>query len=266
MIKLIATDMDGTLLKDNKEIDDEIYELLPKIKQKGIHFVAASGRQRPSLEKIFQDDLKDITILAENGAYVVHNGEEIYASVMSQELIDFVVSEIKKLDNVAILYCGKNCCYTTELAVYENLNSPRFHYQIKLVKDFCEVKEDIIKISLVDPKGASEYSFPILEKILKGKVEIAVSGFDCIDIVNKGVSKGKAIEILQQKWSITPEETMTFGDNYNDIEMLQQAKYSFAMQHSEEGVKRYANYVAGDNNQGAVVAEIKKFVNFEVKK
>lgn len=59
---------------------------------------------------------------------------------------------------------------------------------------------------------------------------------------------------------------MTFGDNYNDIEMLQQAKYSFAMQHSEEGVKRYANYVAGDNNQGAVVAEIKKFVNFEVKK
>lgn len=51
MIKLIATDMDGTLLKDNKEIDKEIYELLPKMKQQGIHFVAASGRQRPSLEK-----------------------------------------------------------------------------------------------------------------------------------------------------------------------------------------------------------------------
>ena len=55
MIKLIATDMDGTLLKDNKEIDKEIYELLPKMKQQGIHFVAASGRQRPSLEKTFKD-------------------------------------------------------------------------------------------------------------------------------------------------------------------------------------------------------------------
>ena len=55
-------------------------------------------------------------------------------------------------------------------------------------------------------------------------MEIAVSGFDCIDIVNKGVSKGNAIEILQKKWNIMPEETMTFGDNYNDIEMLQQAK------------------------------------------
>ena len=50
-------------------------------------------------------------------------------------------------------------------------------------------------------------------------------------------------------------------DNYNDIEMLQCAKYSFAMQHSEEGVKKCANYVAGDNNEGAVVAQIKKFVN-----
>lgn len=261
MIKLIATDMDGTLLKDNKEIDKEIYKLLPKMKKEGIHFVAASGRQRPSLEKSFEGYLKDITILAENGAYVVHNGEEIYASVMTKELIDFITTEIRKLDNVGILYCGKHCCYTPDIQCYETLASPKFHYKVKMINCFDEIKEEIIKISLVDPKGASGYSFPILEKILKGKVEIAVSGFDCVDIVNKGVSKGNAIEILQKKWNITSEETMTFGDNYNDIEMLQCAKYSFAMQHSEEGVKRCANYVAGDNNKGAVVAQIKKFVN-----
>ncbi len=73
--------------------------------------------------------------------------------------------------------------------------------------------------------------------------------------------RSNAIEILQKKWDIMPEETMTFGDNYNDIEMLQQAKYSFAMAHSEQGVKKCANYIAGDNNEGAVVAQIKKFVN-----
>ena len=55
-----------------------------------------------------------------------------------------------------------------------------------MINCFDEIKrEEIIKVSLVDPKGASGYSFPILEKILKGKVEIAVSGFDCVDIVNK---------------------------------------------------------------------------------
>ena len=261
MIKLIAADMDGTLLKDNKEIDSEIYELLPKMKQKNIHFVAASGRQRPSLEKSFEHYLEDVTILAENGAYVVHNGEEIYSSVMSKELIDFITEEIKKLNNVGILYCGKHCCYTPYIECYNTLASPKFHYNIKLINHFDDIKEDIIKVSLVDPQGASRYSFPILERILKGKVEIAVSGFDCIDIVNKGVSKGNAIEILQKKWDIMPEETMTFGDNYNDIEMLQQAKYSFAMAHSEQGVKKCANYIAGDNNEGAVVAQIKKFVN-----
>lgn len=261
MIKLIATDMDGTLLRDDKQIDKEIYELLPKFKQNNIHFVAASGRQRPSLEKSFEGYLEDVTILAENGAYVVHNGEEIYASVMTKELIDFVVTEIKKLENVGILYCGKSCCYTAEPEVQENLSSPKFHYNIKLINHFDDIKEDIVKISLVDPQGASENSFPILEKVLKDKVEIAVSGFDCIDIVNKGVSKGHAIEILQKRWHIAPEESMTFGDNYNDIEMLQQAKYSFAMEHSEEGVKKCANYVAGDNNKGAVVTQIKKWIN-----
>ncbi|NDO47351.1 Cof-type HAD-IIB family hydrolase [Clostridium sp. MD294] len=261
MIKLIATDMDGTLLKDDKEIDKEIYQLLPKMKKENIHFVAASGRQRPSLEKLFEGYLNDVTILAENGAYIVHNGEEIYASVMTRELIDFITTEIRKLDNVGILYCGRHCCYTPDMQCYEILASPKFHYNIKLINNFDEIKEEIIKISLVDPQGASGYSFPILEKILKGKVEIAVSGFDCVDIVNKGVSKGNAIEILQKMWNITSNETMTFGDNYNDVEMLQCAKYSFAMQHSEEGVKKYANYVAGDNNKGAVVAQIKKFVN-----
>lgn len=261
MIKLIATDMDGTLLRDDKQIDKEIYEILPKLKQMGVHFVAASGRQRASLEKSFEHYLEDVTILAENGAYMVHNKEEIYASVMSQELIDFSVAEVEKLNNVAMLYCGKSCCYTANQEAYEDLASPKFHYQIKRINDFSEIHEDIIKLSLVDPQGASEYSFPILEKILKGKAEIAVSGFDCIDIVNKGVSKGHAISVLQKRWNITPEETMTFGDNYNDIEMLQQAKYSFAMQHADEGVKKHANYIAGDNNKGAVVAEIKRLLN-----
>lgn len=267
MIKLIASDMDGTLLKDNKEMDDEIDSVLEELKKKQIHFVAASGRQRNSLEKLFEKHLKDVTIVAENGAYVVHNGKELYASCMSEELIALVLEQLYQLENIGILLCGKKYSYTNSVVLYENLRSPKFHYNIVLVENFSDVKENIIKISLSDTsaKGASDYSFPLLEKALTGKVEIAVSGFDCVDIVNKGVSKGTAIEALQKMWNITPEETMAFGDNYNDVQMLQKAKYSFAMKRADDGVKQYANYIAGDNNENAVIEEIKKSI-IEVKK
>mgnify|MGYP005772283155 CR=1 FL=1 len=267
MIKLIASDMDGTLLNDNKEMDSEIDAVLEELNKKQIHFVAASGRQRNSLEKLFEKHLKDVTIVAENGAYVVHDGKELYASCMPQQLVEQVLKELYQLQGIDIQLCTRQHCYTNSVDLYENLRSPKFHYDIVLVEDFSHVKEDIIKISLVDTsyKGASEYSFPLLSQSLADKVEIAVSGFDCVDIVNKGVSKGTAIEALQNMWHITPEETMAFGDHFNDVQMLQRAKYSFAMKKADPGVKAYANYIAGDNNENAVTTEIKKYI-FEVTK
>ena len=84
------------------------------------------------------------------------------------------------------------------------------------------------------------------------------SGPDCLDTGICGVNKGTAVEALQQMWNITPEETMVFGDQYNDIEMFERAYYSFAMQDAVEGVKKKARFQAGSNNEGGVVQAIRQ--------
>ena len=262
MIKLIACDLDGTLLNDQKMMDQQIYDLLPRLLEKGIHFVVASGRQYPSLAKLFDKHKKEIILLAENGAYVVENEKELSASVMDKKFVHFCIDKISALPNVTPLVCARNTCYTNNLQVCKDMSTPRFHYNIKFIEDLYGIEEEIIKVSLYDHNeiGASAFSYLQLAPVFEGIGEIAVSGFACVDIVNKGVSKGDALHKLQTKWGITKEETAAFGDSYNDIEMLQQAKFSFAMANAEDGVKRHASFIAGSNNQGGVVKEIRRLL------
>ena len=72
----------------------------------------------------------------------------------------------------------------------------------------------------------------------------------------KGVTKGSALAALQEMWGISPEETLVFGDQFNDVEMFDQAYYSYAMENATDGVKERARFVAGNNNNGAVVDTI----------
>lgn len=263
MIKLIVSDMDGTLVNDQKQIDTRIYDILPKLKQKGTKFMVASGRQYPSLQKSFAQHKEDVMIIAENGAFVNDNGRELYASVMNKELVHRCLDEIAKLEEVEPLLCGKYYSYTTHQETADFMASDKFQYSMAVVEDLKKVDADIIKVSLVDyhKDEAKENSFPKLKEALGEEVEVVISGFNCVDIVNKGVSKGAAISVLQKKWGISKEETMVFGDNFNDVEMLQQGAYSFAMAHAEEGVKRHAKFVTGSNNEGSVVKEICKYMN-----
>ena len=87
MIKLIVSDMDGTLVNDEKKIDETIYDILPKLKEMGTRFVVASGRQYPSLCNDFKEHTKDVVICSENGAFIVDDGKELYARCMTKEQV-----------------------------------------------------------------------------------------------------------------------------------------------------------------------------------
>jgi len=263
MIKLIVSDMDGTLVDDKKRIDPKIYDILPKLKKNGTRFIVASGRQYPSLQKFFADHSEDVVIIAENGAFVNDDGKELYASVMEKDLVHRCLDEIEKLEDIEPLLCGKYYSYTTHQTTADFMASEKFQYRMQVVDDLKNVDADIIKISLVDLQTDRdmENNCSTLKDVFGEETEIAISGVNCMDIVNKGVSKGAAIAVLQEKWGISKEETMAFGDNFNDVEMLQQAEYSFAMAHAHDEVKQHANFVAGSNNDGSVVKEICKYIN-----
>jgi len=259
MIKLIVSDMDGTLLNDEKKIDLEIYELLPKLQEKGIRFVVASGRQYPSLKKHFHEHIKDVVVIAENGAFVVDNEKELVVEPMSQKEVAHCLDTIFTLKGVEPLLCAKYCSYTKSPELLEFLSSPLFHYEMRLTDDLYQVKEDIIKVSMVSHGGESaETCYKNLRPLLDDELNLVISGDTCLDTGLNGVTKGTAVSALQEMRGIKPEETMVFGDQYNDVEMFKQAYYSYAMKDASDGVKKFARFQAGSNNKGGVVKAIRE--------
>lgn len=259
MIRLIVSDMDGTLLNDEKQIDTGIYDLLPVFKEKGIRFVVASGRQYPSLKQHFKAHIEDVVVIAENGAFVVDDGRELLVHPMNQETIRHCISEARKIEGAEPLVCGKYHSYTSNRELYDFLSSPKFNYSMKLVDDLYQLKEGIIKVSLIEYAGNSaESCYERLRPSLREDLHLVISGPGCLDIGLDGINKGAAVEELQRLWKITPEETMVFGDQFNDVDMMQKAYYSYAMQGASEGVRKFARFDAGSNNDGAVVKTIRE--------
>lgn len=257
MIKLIACDMDGTLLHDDKTFNPEIFELIFKLYEKGCYFAAASGRQLNSLKNVFSPVKDNMIYIAENGTFVYYKGEEIYSNFLNKDSVKRILDVVTRFEIIPML-CGKYCSYTNNEKFVKILQSSKFFYNTKFVDNLYDVNDDILKVSIDDRKGIEENTFNEIYPQLSNMFEATVSGFTCMDFVNKGVSKGTAIELIQQKFNIKPEETLVFGDNYNDTEMFKFAKYSYAMENASDGVKAQANFIAKNNNNDGVIEEIKK--------
>lgn len=265
MIRLIATDMDGTFVKDDKTIEKDAYELITTLHKMGVYFCVASGRQYWGLKKSFEAYAPELLFIADNGAYVVCKGEELYSNVMKPELVQLCLDKIYEYKHIEAMLCGKKSGYTTEPITYDIMGSSRFNYQLELVDDLRNVKnDDILKISLVYESKEGREEYQDLCNYLDGKVTMAVSGYECTDITNLGVSKGEAIEQIQKKLGISYEETLVFGDNYNDVDMFQKAYYSYAMKNAEKNVQKQARFITKlTNNENAVVKEIKELLNLQ---
>ncbi|MGN0135938.1 Cof-type HAD-IIB family hydrolase [Anaerotignum sp.] len=259
MIKLIVSDMDGTLVNDEKKIDEDIYKILPKLKEAGTRFVVASGRQYPSLREDFKEHVKDVVIISENGAFIMDNGKELYAQCMTRGQVAASLDAAFAIEGLEPIVCAKHVSYTRSPEMKVFLESPLFNYKMALAEDLYQIDDDIIKISIIITNdGDTVEKFREMRAILDERINLVTSGEGCMDTGIYGVNKGTAVEALQEMWNITPEETMVFGDQYNDIEMFEKAYYSFAMQGAVEGVKKKARFQAGSNNEGGVVKAIRQ--------
>ncbi len=260
MLKFIASDMDGTLLDSDGRMNEEIYNIISELKNLGVLFAAASGRQLESLKKRFMPVDDDIIYLAENGTYVVYKGKELYSNVLDKATVKEVVETIKSIDKSAAFLCGKKHAYAEDDSLIEFMRQPIFGYDIVKVNDFLDVDDDILKISLFDSVDPRERSFKILGPKYENKLYMAVSGYNCLDFMSMGASKGTAIKEICKKFGIKKSESIAFGDNFNDIEMLESVGESYAMGNAEEFVKSKAEHVIGSNNENAVIETLKSII------
>ena len=261
-IKLIVTDMDGTFLNSNYEVSPDFTEIYTELKRRNILFVPASGRQMPGITKYFEKIEHEIGFIAENGGYVVYQGQELFADKMEHQHIVEIIKTVREISGArAVLSAKKYAYYETEDQNFVDFFT-KYYIKNKKINDLTEMIDDsAFKIAIYHPEGSEKNLYPFLKHFEKYGLEVVVSGEFWMDIMNKNINKGKALSILQKELKITPEQTMAFGDYMNDIEMLENAKYSFAMENAHPSVKKIAHYEAPSHNDFGVIEVIKNYLN-----
>ena len=261
-IKLIVTDMDGTFLNSNYEVSPEFTEIYTELKRRNILFVPASGRQMPGITKYFEEIEHEIGFIAENGGYVIYQGQELFADKMRHQHIVEIIKTVREISGArAVLSAKKYAYYETEDQNFVDFFT-KYYIKNKKINDLTEMIDDsAFKIAIYHPEGSEKNLYPFLKHFEKYGLEVVVSGEFWMDIMNKNINKGKALSILQKELKITPEQTMAFGDYMNDIEMLENAKYSFAMENAHPSVKKIAHYEAPSHNDFGVIEVIKNYLN-----
>ena len=125
--------------------------------------------------------------------------------------------------------------------------------QVVPYDDLYAIDEPILKVALCDTNGPAKEAYPVMHEALGDAYELLISGDCWMDIMCKGVTKGAALQGLQERMGITPAETMAFGDYDNDISMLQHAEFSYAMENASERVRQQAKHIAPANTKNGVV-------------
>lgn len=258
MIKLVVTDMDGTLLSDKKEIHPSFWRMHQQLMERGIVFSVASGRQIYSLEATFADIKQGTLFIAENGTYVRYNGEDVYLNSLDTSHLPQLIATARQLQGAEMVLCCKNSAYIEQRDPAFVKEVSKYYHHLKVVDDLNKVDDTPLKVAIYDYIGAEINSFPAFGAFMNA-YKITVSGHEWLDITNTTANKGTAIERAQKKLGILKEETMAFGDFLNDREMMQAAGHSFAMKNAHPEILKISRFVTEkDNNNNGVVDTIQK--------
>lgn len=259
MIKLIVSDMDGTLVDSEHKINDEFWDILKKLKEKNIKFIVASGRQYANLFDKFQGHQEDIIFIAENGAYAVEKEKELFSSVLDRNKVNEFIELGRKIPTSATILSGKKGAYIESKNERAYKEASIGAKGLKLVDDLTKVDDEILKVAVFESESSYDNLYHHY-KIFDETHTVVVSGQYWLDLMNKGVNKGTTLEKIQALLGIKRDETAVFGDYLNDLEMFKRAKIAFAMENGHEDLKKISTHTAKSNNENGVVEAIKEYI------
>lgn len=260
-VKLVVTDMDGTLLNSKSQVSNRFFELYKQLKKYNLHFVAASGRQYHSISEKLKPIKNEITIIAENGGIIKHKNKTLLTTSIPTEKIHKIIPVLRNIENVFIVLCGKNSAYIeTNNSKFISIFA-EYYNKYLIVDDLTMVTDDkFLKIAIYHFKSSETYVYPVV-KHLENEMLVKISGQNWVDISHFDANKGFALNLLQKKLNITKEETLVFGDYNNDIEMLDLANYSFAMKNAHADVKKIARFETKSNDDSGVEFILEQLIN-----
>lgn len=258
-IRLIAVDLDGTLLDEAGEVPPGTWGLLDRLRQRDIMFAPASGRQYAKLLDVFAGHTESMVMISENGNFVVRDGVELASSVMGPDVVRRIVEHARTLRRrlgVRVVLCGKRAAYVepSEDAFVAVEVTPYFS-DIEEVPDLLAVTDDILKLSVFSPGDAETLLAPEFAPF-SDSFKVVVTTTNWVDIMQPDANKGTALRAVQGVLGVTREQTMAFGDYPNDLEMLDAAAWSYAMGNAHPEVKARAKHLAPSNAEHGVLKVI----------
>ena len=244
MIRLIASDVDGTLLQNGERtVNPQVILMIQRLKEKGVIFAACSGRQYPNLLQLFHEVKDDIAYICEDGALIKYQGKTISKTPMDHGLAMNLLEDIYQRSDCEILLSGETTSYLMpKKESYVHHVEDEVGNHVTILSDLSEVTEPFLKISVYNEHGIdidSDYFTARYEN----QFACQISGDKWMDFVNPSVSKGRGLNILQDLFEADRDSTMCFGDNFNDIPMFQEAYYSYAMMNADPEIRKLAKHV-----------------------
>lgn len=259
MIKLVVSDIDGTLLPEGADqINPDIYDVIRQLKEKGIMFAAASGRQYASMLHVFGPAADDMIFIAENGTNVMCRGKNMSAEYIEPDLAEELVHYMRTLEDSEVVLSTPETMYieTNDPELYILLKNS-YHMQVEVVEDVLPYCSRTNKITIYRDSGI-ELLEPDAQQRFGDRLNVAIAGNSWIDFVGKNADKGTALGVIQSMMHISQEETMAFGDNCNDIGMLSHAGESYAVANAHPQLKAVAKYEAPSYKEDGVINTIRE--------
>ncbi|HFR3976217.1 TPA: Cof-type HAD-IIB family hydrolase [Streptococcus suis] len=273
MIKLIATDMDGTFLDGQGSFDRERFSrILDQLEQKKIPFVIASGNGIGRLLQLCQGFENRLIFVADNGAHVYHQGKTLIRRFIQQEETKAILEFFQgRWADVCLMLSNEENIYMqagagvpfagTDLPI-EPAQMTAFQNRVTYLDDLSTypVSESIHKVGLWVPEARVDKITEAFNQAFHGQLVAVTSGYGSVDILPQGIHKAWGLEQVLTNLAITPDQVIAFGDSDNDIELLSYVGASYAMENATDKVKAVAKYMAPSHLEAGVLQVLEELL------
>lgn len=263
-LRLVAIDMDATLLRDDKTYDEERFDrVAAELDARGVKLMIASGNSYPKLDYYLSHmDREHIYFAADNGNYIRLGDEVIRQMSIDGAEIQEVIGFLESQGKFSILFSDGLTSYTKWIdPEFEDYIYIYYDHLVKL-NDYSELGGlPIFKIASHSPRDLDEMK-KIVEAVMRKfpNLSAVTSGGGWIDIYHADGGKGSAVQFIQDQYEISPSETMVFGDSLNDESMFHVADYSVAMANADDALKKIASYEIGTNEEQSVIDVLEQYL------
>ncbi|NCD08365.1 MAG: HAD family phosphatase [Negativicutes bacterium] len=265
-IKLIASDMDGTLLNDKGEISQRNAAAIRKAIDAGVIFTIATGRMYCSIEPFAEKLGLDVPLIAYNGAFVkgALSKEVLHDSPLDHETSIAVLEYCKKKNYYVQAYVDdtllvKDVCEFSTM--YANFARVEF---VAMGEKLYRLHKAPHKLLLMTESGRNEEIRQEMTEKFGEKVSMTNSFNDFLEVINPSVSKWNAVKALAQQKGIDLRDTMCIGDSNNDFEMVANAGIGVAVANANDRIREAAKLVTAANNEDGVALAIENILTQQI--